>query len=800
MSDKLENLQLMGELSWGRRGAAETKPPMIEPEDVVSTAWGVGEAGAVEIADLVATCVGFLTTVAPRQRQRQLPFALSNVEGAPVVDVEFQAAASHVAMPEMPTTRARYFRVPGKTPSEIWESLRARDERNAGAKRKSAGGPLVRDANLLGPAMVKRSAIEDAGGKPSFDIAWMQNTVPFGFGARPAVPERDLRPVVETAIERASRLPYAPPGYRARRREAAHLGDFTTHDPVTLSPRFLEYVKPRVEIAPPRTDVALRLASDIMIKVWQAAGIAPRARSVFDVDPEYLADIIKDGNAGEYRTAGISSRRDPRMMHMLSDHITGFVHAGRELMAGRTVPSYLGTLQHQTLSFGKEEAKAAKPVPAHPGDDGAYLRPDGTWATRVAPIPRFIFSPSPCNYAVAAFLHHDVSKSMMDLDPTHGPGFGPGRGRSHKFTDLVTRSFGDKNVMVDDEMVMSDIEKWDASATEALLGCGMDTMERAVGKEHLTDLDRSTRLAMYKYAKRTLLTKIVEHPSGYNLVLHGTMPSGSYYTSLVNTVCNDLLAIGLLVRTMLDAGHTVDVDECAATVSRWLLSYGDNQLFSTAMFREMGVSYDKEKHAAFLATLGMKLKLDETEITQQLGRVRFCSRAVVRTPHGLAVTRSHDPLISKLAGRPTASPLADKLYVRALMMDYLGTDPIAYQMLEFVDRQIVLRPGDADTIPKQLKREVEETAMHVFGSADATAIGAVVAMVTATDVPRADLLLLHLPRVPGAAFGDVFGMGVRGGRVFRGAGTEMTRWLAEQTPDQWFEFLTRSGQLGVLEP
>nr|CUS18599.1 RNA dependent RNA polymerase [Beauveria bassiana polymycovirus 2] len=679
-----------------------------------------------------------------------------------------------------PHAQADAVLIEGANDTERLASLAAFDE--AKPKGRSRKLPFYRSSSRLAAAVAKASKMD----RPNFKICSYQLSKPFAFGGGPPPKDRPLSALVLGASDVAGRTVRSL-DYRSAMEEAASLADYTTHDPDTLHPRFLEYVRERVTSVDEPTTAAMTAAQAVQAQLWADSGIRVAARDLSDAAPEPLADIINHGSTGEYRALGVSDRKDPRLVSLMSQSLLRYGVVGRLALAGKRPPRWVATTLQPTLSFGKEEPKAAKR-----DEDGR----------KVPPIPRFIFNLSPVNYALAAFLHSDISHQLQDRDPTHGPGFGPGRGRSGKFLNVVRRAFGNSCLLPEGEsMVMSDILKWDASVVEALAQPAFDSLERAVDTRGLSPAARAARSAMVGVARRQLTEKLLEHPSGYLLMLYGTMPSGSYYTSLINTNANNLLLIAHIVdRAVSERGYTPAgaAEELRHIIKDRLLSYGDNQLFSTVLFKALGLVYDPDKHAEFLARYGMKLKVDETEVTRRLGRVRFCSRGVVMTPHGPIITRTHTSLVSKLAARPEHDPLVDKLYVRAIMADHMGTDPIAYEMLATVDRQIDV-PVDISTVTPRVKGVLSAASWSLYGTDSDEAMLVVLRGLSQSVVDRRALLSLHTPRADHVRSDMRLGTSVSlGDTLFGGPLTDAARFCLGHTPATWITFLKDTGQEGVM--
>ncbi|UOK20165.1 RNA dependent RNA polymerase [Diplodia seriata polymycovirus 1] len=675
--------------------------------------------------------------------------------------------------------RARAFWVKPLADGDLIGALReydgARNESDMSKKR------FVRDSSRLAAAAEKAASLS----APTILISQFQLPDPFSFGGGPPDPERPLRSLATAAAHRVAR--YLPPHVRYLKAacEAIELGDYTTHDPDTLHPRFLEYVHDRVTSVPERTDDSMRIATEALGTLWNGLFPAPRARDMADVEPGRLRPLLNNGSPGEYRLLGAAERLDDRLVDTMAASLARYSSAANTTLKTGKAPSWTDTTTQPVLTFGKKEPKAAK------------VR-DGK---RLTPVPRFIFNVSPINYALAVFLHGDLSKQLQALDPTHGPGFGPGRGRAGVFLSVLEKATNGGFFNHHGTFSMSDIEKWDANMCEALLGYSFDLLESAVDKSHLTDHARAARALMVKVARRQLMEKLVEHPSGYLVWLFGCMPSGSYYTSLINTIGNDLLVLGHIAD---QAVHEKNmrredvVSYLASNVAGTLVSYGDNQLISEQLFTGLGLRYDPVAHAEFLSRFGMKLKVEETEVSPWLSRARFCSRGAVRTPYGLLITRSHDAIYQKLAGRPRHDPVIDKLYVRALMADYMGTDPIAYEVLAAVDSMVDADLSEVGLTPA-VKLVLTDAAKSFYGEASDEALMEVLKGLSTSRLDRRALLSLHTPRQAGGGGVQKLGFALQlGGEFLTYLLTPAAEWVADLGPKEWVDYLQATHQLSVI--
>ncbi|BCH36613.1 RNA-dependent RNA polymerase [Aspergillus fumigatus polymycovirus 1] len=752
------------------------------PETLKLVVGGAPSTASAPTASYVSDIVSWYARRSLKGGLLQVNHTMSFVVGpgpAPVSVPVHGVATGSDPVVAAPQARARAFRLKSYADGDLLRELRQFD----GAKNASELGPraFVRDSHRLDAAVEKASKLKD----PTFHISQYQLPHPYSFGGGPPNPERPLTAPLISAVNKISQRTRDPVGYRTRAKESIDLGDFTTHDPDTLHPRFLEYVHERTRDVDGPTDSAMRAAQTVLAQLWRRRGCKVKARNLSDAHPDNLLAIIKKGSPGEYRSLGAEDRRDPRLIATMSSSLLRYASAGVQVARGRPPPGWVDTTTQVTLTFGKREPKAAKIV-------------DGV---RQAPVPRFIFNLSPVNYALASFLHYDISHFLMDNDPTHGPGFGPGRGRARKFMDLVERAFDGRFSTPDGaRLIMSDITKWDANMCEALIKYSIDLLEDAVDKSALSPEGLATRGLMYRVARRQLLEKLVEHPAGYFVKLYGCMPSGSFYTSLVNTTGNNLLVIGHAIARAVEETsltHHGAVELLADAVDGTLISYGDNQLFSEHLFSVLGLTYDPEKHAEFLARFGMKLKVDETEVTTKLGRVRFCSRSLVRTPHGLLVTRSHNSLFAKLAGRPRHDPVVDKLYVRAMMVDHMGTDPIVYAILNEIDRSLNVSL-EAAGLTDAAKKVLEDTAQSMFGNRGQEALLAVYRALSDTVIDRRALLSLHTPRDGDHDPGRLHTSVSTGMHLFTGELTPAAQWAYECTVEKWCQYLHDTDQEGVM--
>uniref|UniRef100_A0AB74UFD4 RdRp n=1 Tax=Phyllosticta capitalensis polymycovirus 2 TaxID=3367396 RepID=A0AB74UFD4_9VIRU len=671
--------------------------------------------------------------------------------------------------------RAKGFRLQRRADGDVIAALREMDgpavAPTQGVKKFSRRADRLRDA------VNKANECVD----PTMTISEFQMPVPFSFGAENVSEERPLKAPALAQAKKASVFFPDKAAYCDAAKSSIALGDHTHHDPDTLHPRFLEYVHERVRTVDAPTRQAMRAASTILVDMWRSRGCAPAARTFDDMEPPELYKLFNSGSPGEYRTLGATDRRDERLLETISSSLKRYIGAAARVERTSQRPSWIDSTMQPTLTFGKKEPKAAKLVNGE----------------RVAPVPRLIFNVSPINYGLAAFLHSDVSKSLQAKDPTHGPGFGPSRGRSGKFLDVVNSHFSP--TIFDTQgpkLIMSDILKWDANTCEALLGMAFDTLEEVVDKSSLSHRAKVCRALMVSVARRQLMHKLVEHPSGYFVNLFGCMPSGSFYTSLINTTANNLLVLGHAIDRATRESHMTAsgaAAELRQVVEGTLVSYGDNQLFSEALLEPLSLKYDAAKHAEFLARFGMKLKVEETEVSTRLDRVRFCSRGAVMTPYGPLVTRSHTSLYAKLAGRPETDPVMDKLYVRAMMVDHIGTDPVVFSILDGIDSSIRIDLAGVRLTPG-VKRVLEDTVKSIFGNNRQESFDQLLNAFRDSSISRRAVLSLHSRAGENLKTSLSFGA-----HLFDGPLTRAAEWASQQTPTSYVQYLYATGQERIIE-
>jgi len=157
---------------------------------------------------------------------------------------------------------------------------------------------------------------------------------PFSFGGGPTTDERPLSAPALGAVRRLAKV-VRDKDYHKRMVEAIDLGAYTTHDPETLHPRFLNYVHERVESVDKVTTRALALAQRMRVSMWKDLGLNVKARPLSDATPLNLLPQLKSGSPGEFRSLGAVNRREPRLVETMSASLMRYGEVGRLVSIGK---------------------------------------------------------------------------------------------------------------------------------------------------------------------------------------------------------------------------------------------------------------------------------------------------------------------------------------------------------------------------------------------------------------------------------------------------------------------------------
>ncbi|UNO56537.1 RNA-dependent RNA polymerase [Colletotrichum fructicola RNA virus 1] len=475
----------------------------------------------------------------------------------------------------------------------------------------------------------------------------------------------------------------------------ASLGTYTRNDPEKLRKRILRYCNERIrEYKGPIKDcVNLGVESLRYVKMHTCGRV--RARAISSLSEEEFSALLREGSSGEYKYFGVKKRKDPALLRSSFLMIKSFLRAAEVSLSNGEYP--LGRLYPEVLTvvFGKKETVS------NSMEDGKL----------VEKVQRCIFDGSPVPYAVAAFLFDDVASLFKKRDPTFGPGYGKARGNDWKVVDFLNRHFPE-GVISRAQMIMADVKGWDTTLKEAIISILMDFWESFVDKTHLNPAELLARKWLVELSLDYLLRKIIAHPSGFAFTLYGCMPSGSWFTSNFNTDANTIFFFALCYHISGKREVFDDVEMMCDAVR----SNGDNQLGADELVVAMGGDYTLAKHQAFFKELGLELKPKETMVSNHLSHVAYCSTKYYRLfgYRGLngpfLPIRPWTLILPKLCGQEFDDPLMAKFYIRQLMIDSMGTDPLLFEYLSFLDQE--LRSVDATDL-KSSKRKVIKSLRDV---------------------------------------------------------------------------------------
>ncbi|BCM78286.1 RNA-dependent RNA polymerase [Hadaka virus 1] len=494
-------------------------------------------------------------------------------------------------------------------------------------------------------------------------------------------------------------------GLRPKLVEEATLGNYTRHDPAKLRERVSRYCRERITEFKGETARVVGLGISLLEEVKKKNCIKVHARRIEDLGVDDLDRLMKNGSAGEYKYFGYRKRKDPELLGMLHNTIVNFLPAARAFMRTGRYP--IGRLYPEVLTilFGKKETVSDKIVNGE----------------REEKVQRCIFDGPPNPYAIGAFLYGDLIESFKKGDPTFGPGMGKARKKDRKVQEFLHRSFP-KGVISKFKMVMADIKHWDTSLVEAMIYGILDMYERLVDKSNLGPDEKIARQWLVELNAHYLIDKHVAHPSGFVFLMKGCMGSGSFFTSPINTDSNTAYFFSYCFY----ASGVTNLLPCFVDIAGMSVrSNGDNQLGSSELVETMGVDYDLVKHKEFLSRVGMEMKPSETIISQELQHVAYCSTKFIRLPgnDGLdgpfVPVRPYGSLMPKLFANEVPDQLSAKLYVRALMLDTLGVDPVLFDYLSEIDNSIGEVDIDKSKVGKRkYGKMLRDIVVKLFGEDD----------------------------------------------------------------------------------
>uniref|UniRef100_A0A2V0RAC1 RdRp n=1 Tax=viral metagenome TaxID=1070528 RepID=A0A2V0RAC1_9ZZZZ len=487
--------------------------------------------------------------------------------------------------------------------------------------------------------------------------------------------------------------------------EQAHdLAGYTQNDPRDVCKRFKHYIQPRIKTFDTEEMIdAWKIAKRVKMKRFMKVngGKIKVYKRLSDITARTLREELQSGSAGEYKSFGVDRRNDLGMCAAVVEYLERVqVEAERVVNSNELCESNI-RLNPLTELFGKEEPKAKKRLDREIIDS----------------VARLIFNGSPFVYIVDFILFGEVSKRLKNMSH-HGPGYGPTRGGTEKLKRFINRSFTDnpRCVTTEHDMTNSDYNKFDASLKECILKWNMDYLKDTYDYSALDLIDQVAYEILHRVALENILSKLVKHVSGVHLFLHGCMPSGAFLTSTGNTEMNDGIVISHIAMQMLhdkrwsELSSNEVADLIEEVIEDTIISYGDNQIFSELPYVSLGIKRDFEDFVEYAARFGMTMKPDETVVTKHLSACAYCSRKPVKMPNGeIIVTRTAQQYASKVMSRPNEDPVLSAIYIRALLSDNAGTDPLGFQFLQQVDKRMdindasitaKLRALDADTLKK----------------------------------------------------------------------------------------------------
>lgn len=489
---------------------------------------------------------------------------------------------------------------------------------------------------------------------------------------------------------------------------------YTYNDPDGLARRFKHYHCERMQEFPDEMAFGFKVAEDVMSRVI----IRGANDKAYPLDPtlitiDTLEHELRTGSAGEYSTLGVGSRTDRMLLNSVMTLLSKFREQAESVVTKGVLDAREIRPVAKTILFGKTEPKQSK-------DDGKG---------GVAPSdPRGIFNMSPVSYILAWVVYGDVVLGSK-TSPCHGPGYGHTRGNAWKVENFVKKVFGENSddTLVRDggKVVCVDWEKYDASVKECLIKSGLSTFDKVIDTSRMSEVGKVMYDLIRKEVCDELLHKLIGHPSGIALFLHGTVPSGHYLTSALGTEMNNNLVVSFLVSEMvengrLDVADSKQIESITESISKavegYLLSYGDNQAMSDLLFSEHGVEFSLERYESYADKLKMSLKPEETVVHEHISSMAFCNRKIVRLPEGqLILHRPPQKFLFKLASVPKTHDIKTKLYIRALMSDLSGSDPLAHETLTELDNELKFTPEQVEPMVERMPANERKELMERTG-------------------------------------------------------------------------------------
>jgi hypothetical protein len=650
-----------------------------------------------------------------------------------------------------------------------------------------------RDPKRLLPLVEKGKEIVRAGRSPSVVPCGMQ--LSDHYVRRPDKAPEDF-PLARGLTEKLRGLDYcfASSLHLDYLEFASKRGTRTWHDPSTGDNRMMHYQHPRITRLPVDFERAMSLASMVLRKKWfDLLGGRVPPRPFTQVTREQVAKLCTPGSAGEYSFFGIKSRDSDEFIDIATDYLQGFVEVATQIKNGSD-PNYK-RLMIETLvpTFLKAESRLRKV-----SQDGSLAEPDA----------RIIFNVSPLSYVLSKFLFGPLFDRLIEEDPSFGPGYGIARGNDKGVLGMLERVFPGKDVKSTWDLVMADIEKWDANFCERHIEVTQDTAEGAFVKFEPGSVDFIARELALEVHIRTLVTKAVAHPCGVVAWFVGSMPSGHAQTSNFNTVGNSMLPLVDAIMKLGDEIPEWAMDTLADASLRSVRTMGDNQIFSTDFYADLGVKFDLGSYTRTLAALGLKLSPDESVVSPYLQDVGFCSRKFLKGPASkrsgrnyIYSIRTHSAIVSKLASFPKLSHPEQVLYTRSLKMEVMG-EPVMHELLSMVEDDLGRDSYTREYPKKAMAKALEELAQKMYGDKGPGYHDDLRGYLMGGDLSRESCLSLQLDEgVRGVKQGTEFVMGAAPADEILAAVTEDDRLntFLQLNRTNFMPFLIKTGQWRSVE-
>lgn len=487
---------------------------------------------------------------------------------------------------------------------------------------------------------------------------------------------------------------------RERLDDLTRLGKYTRHNPEELRHRVLRYCNERLVSYEGAIQDCINLGKETLRMVKNSSCHLVQARTISGLTEEDLYNIMNNGSPGEYKYFGVKSRKSPELLRTTFLLIKSYLQAARATLENGDYPMKQLAPEVLTLLFGKRE------VVSDSIEKGELK----------SKVQRCIFDCSPVPYALASFLFDDLATQFKKYDPTFGPGFGKARGNDWKIIDFLNHSFS-KSVISEAKMIMADVKGWDTTLKEAIIEILMDLWDSMIDKSNLDQAETLARKWLVELSLEYIQRKIIAHPSGFVFELYGCMPSGSWFTSNFNTDANTIFFYAMCYYISGRRRVYQDLD----VLNNCVRSNGDNQLASDELITRMGGVYNLEKHKSFFKELGLELKPSETMVSNQLQHVAYCSTKYYRVENGdcpcvFIPIRPWSLILPKLYGKELDDMLTAKFYVRQIMIDTMGTDPLIFEYLSYIDSKLgSIDLGQLKGSKKKILKSLKDVCVKLTG-------------------------------------------------------------------------------------